>query len=220
LKRFSLVLLLLLGIIGTAYSFLVSDAAGFQAPGLARIFLWHWPCTIAYSVMLFFGAYLCIQSLRTRQAHWDLRTTAALELGAVFGIMVLATGILFSEVEWGAFWSWDPRQTSFLMVMLIYMAYFVLRLAIPDPQVRAASSAVYFLLSVIPQLFLIFVFPRLPQIAQQSLHPSQTIVMGLLSNDYKTAACLTLTLLLWLTGLLYRQRVRASMLNLSLEDLP
>jgi heme exporter protein C len=212
-----ILLLLIFGIVATVDSYLVRNAVNFISPHLARIFIWHFPCPIAFTVMMLVGTYFCVQSLRSGEAHWDRRASAVLELGAVFGVLVLATGIIFSWVQWDSPWSWDPRQTSFLMVMLIYMAYFVLRAAIPDPRARAANSAVYFLVSVLPQLFLVFVFPRLPQGAGN--HPADTISGAKLSPDYAIAVCLTLVLMFLLSALLYRQRVRSETLTLSLEDL-
>ena len=45
----------------------------------------------------------------------------------VFGAIVLITGPLWGAKAWGTFWTWDPRLTTALLSVLIYVAYLVLR---------------------------------------------------------------------------------------------
>jgi heme exporter protein C len=206
------------GVIATVYAFTVPDALNFENPKLARIFFWHFPCSIVFTGLMFWALYLCIQCLRFKSLDWDWRAAAANELGAIFATLVMTTGIIFSKTEWGEFWSWDPKQYSFLMVLLLYLAYFVLRAAITDPQARATNSAVYWCIATPAIFFITFLFPHLPSIEAHSLHPSNTIMDGLLSGDYATAVMLTLTLFICLTVLLYRQRVSAEMLKLAAEN--
>ena len=205
-------LLGLLGAIATIYAFAVPDAKGFQKPALARIFFWHFPSTLAATVMLFIGLYFSIQVLRRKDPLADARAAAANELGVLFGLLVLTTGMLFSYVQWGAFWSWDPRQSSFLLVMLIYAGYFVLRASLTDPNTRAMNSAVYWCYATPAQLFLLFVFPRLPQIDKQSLHPSKTITSGLLSGDYAIEVCIAGALFIAFAVQLYQHRIKVQAL--------
>lgn len=209
----------LLGAIATIYAFAVPDAKGFQNPALARIFFWHFPSTIASTVMLFIGLYFSVAVLRRKDPQADSRAAAANELGVLFGMLVLTTGMLFSYVQWGAFWNWDPRQTSFLLVMLIYAGYFVLRASLVDPNSRATNSAVYWCYATPALLFLIFVFPRLPQIDKTSLHPSKTITSGLLSGDYAVEVCIAGALFVAFAVELYRQRIRVDALLEAVDSL-
>lgn len=207
----------ILGVIATVNAFMVPDAPHFQKPEFARIFFWHFPSTIAATIMLFIGLYFSIAVLRRKDPLADSRATAANELGVLFSLIVLTTGILFSLVQWGDYWSWDPRQTSFLLVMLIYAGYFVLRASLSDPNSRAINSAVYWCFATPAQLFLFFVFPRLPQIEKQSLHPTTTISGGLLRGDYGVEVCFTGALFVAFALQLYYQRVRADALLLKLD---
>lgn len=43
--------------------------------------------------------------------------------GFVFGILSLLTGILWGKPAWGAWWVWDARLTSMLILCFLYMAY-------------------------------------------------------------------------------------------------
>ncbi|MEO6576938.1 MAG: cytochrome c biogenesis protein, partial [Polyangiaceae bacterium] len=45
----------------------------------------------------------------------------------VFGAVVLTTGPLWAAKAWGYYWVWDPRLTTSLLSVLIYVAYLVLR---------------------------------------------------------------------------------------------
>jgi hypothetical protein len=67
-----------------------------------------------------------------------------------------------------------------------------------------------------PALFLIFVFPRLPQVI--SFHPSQSIMSGQIKGQYAYAVTSVIILLSILAGWCYRLRVRAGILELRAEN--
>ena len=98
-------------------------------------------------------------------------------------------------------------------------AYFVLRSASPDDRQRGERSASYWLGSLLPILFLIFVFPRLPQIAQTSFHPTQTIQKGMLDGNHWSVMLTLLALMTVLASWIYRIRVRAGLIELEAEEL-
>ncbi len=195
----------------TFLSYAVQDAASFQKPELARIFFWHFPCPIMATGLICIGAWFSFKYLQTKDLAWDARASATNELGYIFCLATMTTGILFSYVQWGDWWQWDPRQTSFLIVLLIYLAYFVLRGAMPDEDRRAANSGAYALAALGPALFLIFVFPRLPQIAQASFHPTKSIMAGEIKGYYAYVISATMTLSLVFSVWLYKMRVAASL---------
>ncbi|MCC7230034.1 MAG: cytochrome c biogenesis protein CcsA [Fimbriimonadaceae bacterium] len=210
--------LLALAVAGiTVWTFMVPDAVGFQMPELARIFFWHFPCPILASILLMVGAWFSWKYLKTNDMRWDIRAIATMELGYVFCLLTMVTGIMFSQVQWGTWWQKDPRQTSFLMVLLVYAAYFGLRGALTDDHRRATNSGVYALAALMPVLFLIFVFPRLPQV--QSFHPSDSIMKGQIKGGYAYIVMALLALFTIITVWLYRMRVRAGVLELKLEDM-
>ena len=57
----------------------------------------------------------------------DALARAGAEVAVVFGAIVLTTGPLWGAKAWGTFWTWDPRLTTALLSVLIYVAYLVLR---------------------------------------------------------------------------------------------
>lgn len=200
--------------IGTVATFLASDAKAFQAPELARMVFWHLPCALVSSALLFLGPYFGFRFLRTNDRKWDVRAEAVMELGFLFGILTLITGMLFSQVQWGTWWNWDPRQSSYLMVMFIVTAYFGLRTAFQDPAHKAGHSAAYNLAALIPVFFLIFVYPRLPQV--KSLHPN-VIQEGTFDTEYRAVFYSMLALIGLATVWIYRLRVSAGLAELKRE---
>lgn len=201
----------------TVFNFAVPDAQLFRTPELARFIFWHLPCAFLSIWFLFHNAYLGLRYLKSRDLVWDLRLGAAVELGLWFALLTMVTGIMFSKAQWGTWWNWDPRQTSFLMVLFLFALGQALRGGFDDEQRRAAVSSAYSVLSLLPSLFLILVFPRLKQVQQASLHPSQTIAQGQLVGPYWFGVWGTFVVLCLVTAELYRQRVRAGQLSLSQE---
>jgi heme exporter protein C len=202
----------------TVYSFTVPNAKLFMEPELARMIFFHLSCAFSSVVALIATCYFSIRYLATKSPAWDIRAAAMSELTLTFMVLTLLTGILFSRVQWGHWWHSDPRQTSFLIATLMYGAYFLTRMGFADEQKRAASSAVYALSMVLPILFLVFVYPRLPQVLKQSVHPSNTIQGGLLVGDYRNVFLAVWILLMITAFWLYRMRVRAVELEAAAED--
>lgn len=156
----------------------------------AKAIFFHVPCAwlacLAYIVAAWYaGRYL--RTLRqkgaTGNAEDDFKCATAMELGLLFAALATITGSIFSRNEWGAYWSWDPRQTSILVVLLIFAAYLVLRGAIESPEVRARLSAVYALVALVPGLFLIWVLPRIVNTLHEG--PNQVVIGGGLGGGYR-----------------------------------
>lgn len=140
-----------------------------------RIIIMHVPT--AWVAVVAFGASAVFSGLYL----WKGRTTdddkalAAAESGFLFTILATVTGAIFSQVVWGIYWNWDPRQTSIFVLMLIYGGLFALRAAIDDPTKRRQLSAVYALFAFVTVPFLIFVAPRM---ADSTLHPNCAFLPG------------------------------------------
>jgi heme exporter protein C len=210
-------LLLLVGVpLATIHSYYVQDAPGFLYPEFARIFFWHFPCPMMATALLAAGLYFSIQYSRTQDMRWDVRASSAHELALVFIILTMISGIFFSQIQWNQWWQNDPRQVSFLLVMVLYIAYFVLRSAFPDPQRRATNSGGYAIAAFLPFMYLTFVFPRLPQVVNN--HPNDTIMKGNLKGGYLYVTLELLVLVSLITFWAYRLRSRAGILELEIED--
>lgn len=203
----------------TVWSFMVPDAKGFANPAFARVFFWHFPCPIHAFMLMVLGCWFSYKVLTTPDdPRWDVRSEAAHELAMVFIALTLATGILFSKLQWGAWWQRDPRQESYLLVSLIYAAYFVLRTAFTDRNKKAVFSAGYALFAFIPAQFLTFVFPRLAQIETQSFHPTDSVMKGKIVGQYLYVVLSVMGLVAVLAYRAYQVRVRAGLLEYEAEN--
>jgi heme exporter protein C len=185
-----------------AYMLNAPDAKSFPVPSLARIIFFHLPCAFITTGLIVHSAWLGFRYLTTGDLKFDARNAAATELGAVFAVLTMATGVLFSKVQWNAWWQNDPRQTSFLIVLLLCFAGVSLRSGLSDDQKAAKAGAAYSVATVLPMLFLIFVLPRI----LESFHPSDTIVSGKVDGVHWTGILLAFVPMVWATRVLYLER--------------
>jgi heme exporter protein C len=92
-----------------------------------KIFYFHVPSAYA----MYIGATACfigsLMYLVKSSESTDAFARAGAEAAVVFGSIVLTTGPLWGAKAWGTFWTWDPRLTTELLSVLIYVAYLVLR---------------------------------------------------------------------------------------------
>ena len=119
-----------------------------QGEGYRIIFV-HVPAavlsTMAYSVMATASAVGLIW--RMHVAHAVAASCAS--IGAWFTVVALATGSLWGRPMWGTYWAWDPRLTSELVLLFLYLGYMGLRGAIDDRARADRACAVLALVGVI-----------------------------------------------------------------------
>ncbi len=163
-------------------AFLYAEAAtGF--PGeTSRILFFHvpqaWVATLSFLISMIASAVY----LAKRRVKADYLAQSAAELGFLFCILATITGSIFAKTTWGAFWNWDPRQTSIVILLMIYGAYFAVRSAVNDPDRRRVFAGVYSILAFVTVPFLVFVVPRITT----SLHPENTMNPAHPGMDPKT----------------------------------
>ena len=108
-----------------------------------RIFYFHvgsgWVGAAAFLVAVIAG----IGVLRQGQGNWDRLAVSAVEVGLVFITMIIVTGSIWAKSSWNTWWTWSPRLTSAAVMWLVYVAYFMLRRSVEDPDKRARFAAVY-----------------------------------------------------------------------------
>lgn len=136
-----------------------------------RVLYFHVPIAWVMVVAFFVSAWYGVMYLRKRDIMYDHYAEIAGQFGMLFGILAAVTGAMWAKVSWGAYWNWDPRQTSIFILLLIYAAYFSLRSAVPEEGKRARLSAVYLLIAFVTVPFFVFIIPRL----YETLHPDPII---------------------------------------------
>ncbi|MDO8568081.1 MAG: cytochrome c biogenesis protein CcsA [Dehalococcoidales bacterium] len=83
-----------------------------------------------------------IMYLRSKQSQWDALGQCAGQLGILFTTITLLVGSMWARPIWGAWWTWEPRLTSTLMLWLIYVAYFMVRSFAAEESRGAVFAAV------------------------------------------------------------------------------
>jgi heme exporter protein C len=151
----------------------------------SRIVFFHVPCAWTSALAFLVAAGYSVAYLARRNPLHDDVAAGAVRLGLLFAVLALVTGALFAKIMWGAYWNWDPRESSFLLLIFLYAAYLFLRAAVEDPERRARMSAAYALFAAVLMPFLFFVAPRVTS----SLHP-QTVInpQGKILMDTPTKA--------------------------------
>ncbi len=172
------VLLLWMSVVIWAAFFWVQPAAGFIGQS-SRIVFFHVPCAWVAVLAFLVSCVTSVRYLSRRDPRDDIRAAASAGLGLLFAVLATVTGSVFARIMWGAYWNWDPRQTSIVILLLIYAAYFGLRGAVADPERRATLAAVYAILAFVTVPFLVFVVPRI----YWSLHPD-TIINTRGANEF------------------------------------
>jgi heme exporter protein C len=151
----------------------------------SRIVFFHVPCAwVSTLAFLVAAAYSLAYLVRRNPWHDDI-AAAAVKIGLLFGVLTLITGSLFAKIMWGSWWNWDPRESSYLLLVFLYSAYVFLRASIDDPERRSRIAAAYALFAIVLMPFLVFVAPRITA----SLHP-QTVInpQGKILMDTPTRA--------------------------------
>jgi heme exporter protein C len=92
-----------------------------------RIFYFHVPSAWVGFLAFFIVFLASLMFLWKRERKWDALALSAAEIGVVFTTLVLLTGPLWAKKAWGAFWVWDARLTTTLILWMIYIGYLMLR---------------------------------------------------------------------------------------------
>ena len=132
-----------------------------------KIFYWHMPVAAVSFVAIAFGAYYAVRFLMTKDAAYDVRSKLCMGIGLVFVLCTMFTGLLWTRFEWGVWWTWEPRLTTYFILMLLVFGYFILRNAVADPERRAVYASVLSILILVDVPICLMVTRLIPS----SVHP-------------------------------------------------
>ena len=79
----------------------------------------------------------------------DVSAKAAAPIGALFTLLCLVTGSLWGKPMWGAYWAWDPRLTSVLILFFLYLGLIALRTSIEDESLAASLTAILAIVGIV-----------------------------------------------------------------------
>ena len=141
LKIIDIVSVLLLAV--AAYMALIYAPEELVMGQVQRVFYFH-VATAWTSLLGFVAAGVTgVIYLVTKDSKWDIIEVAAVEISLVFFFITIVLGSIWARHIWNTWWTWDPRLTTAAVTELIYVAYFMLREGIEDPDRRARFGAVY-----------------------------------------------------------------------------
>jgi len=139
-------------------------------PGLehkSKIIFFHVPTAWVSVLAFLMSMTYSILYLYKRKIEYDYKSYAAIYIGFIFCIIATITGSIWAKFTWGAFWHWDPRETSIFVLLLIYGAIFTLRNTIENEDKRAILTASYSIIAFVSVPFFVFILPRIAS----GLHP-------------------------------------------------
>lgn len=123
--------------------------ADYQQGQSYRIMFVHvpsaWMSLFVYVVMAGAAAVGLIWNIKLA----EMFAAACAPLGASFTLLALVTGSLWGKPMWGAWWAWDARLTSELILLFLYLGLIALQASIDEPRRAARACAVLALVGVI-----------------------------------------------------------------------
>ncbi|WP_420393920.1 heme ABC transporter permease [Acuticoccus sp.] len=124
------------------YLALWASPEDYQQGSTVRIMYVHvpaaWLALFAYLVM----TSAALGTLVWRHPLADVAAKAAAPLGAAFTFAALASGSVWGKPMWGAWWVWDSRLTSMLILLFIYLGLIALWRAVDEPARAARITAI------------------------------------------------------------------------------
>ncbi len=189
------------------YYGLVKAPADYQQGESYRIMFIHvpaaWMSMFIYMLMAMWSGINLIWNIKLA----DVMTVSSATLGASFTFLALMTGSLWGKPMWGAWWVWDARLTSELILLFLYLGYIALVSAIEDRRTAARAGGVLILVGVVNIPIIHYSVewwntlhqgPTVTKFDKPSIHLSMLIPLLIMAVSFK---------LYYLTVVLMRARV-------------
>src|SRR5258708_26961112 len=131
------------------YLALIEAPPDYQQGETVRIMYVHvpsaWLSMMGYGLLAALGAALLVW----RHPLAALMARASAPVGACFALVCLVSGSLWGRPMWGAYWVWDARLTSMLLLFLLYLGHIALTHAYDEPERGDRAAAILALVGVI-----------------------------------------------------------------------
>ncbi len=139
---------LILGGIGLYLSFFIAPE-DYQQGNTVKIMFIHVPSAWLAMFCYFIMAVTAVGTLVWKHPMADIAARAAAPLGAAFTFLALVTGALWGKPMWGAWWVWDARLTSVLILFLLYLGLIAIWQVMERSQSTSKVSAIVILVGFI-----------------------------------------------------------------------
>lgn len=137
-----------LGVAGLWFG-LVASPPDYQQGQSVRIMYVHVPAAYMGLAIYLAMAVASAMFLIWKHPLADAMARAAAPIGAGFTLVCLVTGGLWGKPMWGAYWVWDARLTSMLVLFFLYLGHIALTSAFDDPNRGSRAGAVLALVGVV-----------------------------------------------------------------------
>ncbi|MDX2156282.1 MAG: heme ABC transporter permease CcmC [Hyphomicrobiaceae bacterium] len=121
----------------------------YQQGHTVKIMFIHVPCAWLAMATYMLVAISSAGLLVFRHPLADVSAKAAAPIGAAFTLLALVTGSLWGKPMWGAYWAWDARLTSVLILFFLYLGLIALRASLDDETLAARLTALLALVGVV-----------------------------------------------------------------------
>jgi heme exporter protein C len=198
------------GIAGLWMGFFVAPTDATQGEGYRIIFI-HVPTSwMSMFIYLMMAAWAGL-GLAFNARLSGMMAQALAPTGALMALLSLWTGALWGKPMWGAWWVWDARLTSELILFFLYLGFIALQASIDDPRRADKAGAVLALVGVVNVPIIYFSvkwWNTLHQGASVSMNQSPSMALTMLWGMLLMALCL------WMYSIAVAlQRVRVIMLE-------
>ena len=123
--------------------------ADYQQGDSFRILYIHvpsaWMSLAVYALMALYAAIALIWRIKL----CEILAMACAPIGAAFTVITLATGSIWGKPMWGTWWDWDPRLTSELVLLFLYLGVIGLYHAIDDRRAAARAAGLLAIVGVV-----------------------------------------------------------------------
>jgi len=141
-------LAVLLLAVGLWIAFFVAPTDAQQGEGYRIIFV-HVPASqMSMFIYLIMAAWAGVGLVFNTRLS-SMMASALAPTGALFALLSLVTGALWGKPMWGAWWVWDARLTSELILLFLYLGFLALQSSIDDPRRADKACAVLALVGVV-----------------------------------------------------------------------
>lgn len=162
--KFLGILLLIYAIIG---GFLIDIPQTNIGETLRNIF-YHVGMWFGMMAVMIFSFISSIRFLNKNNPIDDTKAAQSAQVGVLFGILGIVTGMVWAGFTWGQVWGNDPHLNGAALTILMYFAYFILRSSIDDEEKRGRVAAVYNIFAFVMMVVFVGILPRM---AKTGLHP-------------------------------------------------
>jgi heme exporter protein C len=126
--------------VGLYIGFFVAPTDAIQSEAYRIIFI-HVPASILSMFLYLILAGYAALGLIFKTRLSSMMASALAPTGALFAFISLWTGALWGKPMWGAWWVWDARLTSELILLFLYLGFIALQASIEDPRRADKASA-------------------------------------------------------------------------------